>query len=223
VKVEWKALRLAASTPGYADSAKPVDELIQAAVKARSEARQPIVIWICDAEDDKGNINLEKKIFNDEKVGLAMKRFICLKGEIQTLPDEREAALLARKAPLFYFFDPAGEQFGKTLYGKRASSRSGFCSELEKLWDFSFSTKLKVYHKEMSKLLDRLDKLESEKTRLTSQMDRAADNPPKLAKLKKEEEELKAEEEKLEKEEQEILASVKLSPEFAKGDEQAAK
>lgn len=197
--------------------------MIKAAVEARAEAKQPIVIWICDAEDDKGNVNLEKKIFNDEKVGLAMKRFICLKGELQTLPDEREAAKLARKTPLFYFYDPAGEQFGKPLYGKRASSRSGFCSQLEKLWDHSFSTKLKVYHKSMSKLLDKLDKLESEKMRLTSKMDRAADNPSKLAKLQKEEEALKAEEEKLEKEEQDILASVKLSSQFEKGDEQAAK
>jgi hypothetical protein len=223
VKVEWKALRLAESTPGYADSARPFDELIQSAVKARAEARQPIVIWICDVEDDKGNINLEKKIFNDEKVGLAMKRFICLKAELQSLPDEREAEKLMRKAPLFYFYDPAGEEFGKTLFGKRAASRSGFCSQLEKLWDHSFSTKLKDYHKLMSKLLDELDKLESEKSRLTSKMDRAADNPPKLAKLKKEEEELKAEEAKLEKEEQEILASVELNTQFRKGDEQAAK
>ena len=35
-----------------------------------------------------------------------------------------EAEKLYRKAPLFYFFDPAGEAFAKPLYGKRASSRS---------------------------------------------------------------------------------------------------
>jgi hypothetical protein len=215
VKVEWERLRLAAATPGgYADTSKPVEELIQAAVDARAKERKPCVVWLCDAEDDRKNEQLEKKLFFDEKIGLAMKRFICLRADIQAIPNDREAEKLYRKAPLFYFFDPAGKQFGRTLYGKRAASRSGFCRQLEKLWDLSFEMKLKVYSKQMGKILDELDKLEGEKNRLTGKMDRAADNPRKLEQLKKEEEALKAEEDEITAKEKEILDAVTLREEF---------
>ena len=223
VKVQWETLRLAESTPGYAATAKPLDEIIQAAVSARATVRKPILIWICDAEDEKGNDQLEKKIFNDEKVGLSLKRFICLRGEIQTLPDDKQAQKLFRKAPLFYFYDPAGKAFGKPLYGKRATSKSGFCRQLEKLWNVSFEMKLKDYSKQMGKILDKMDKLEAEKSRLTDKMDRAADNPRKLAVLKKEEDKLQAEEDKITAEEKEIVDAVALKDEYLPKDENAAK
>jgi hypothetical protein len=216
VKVVWETLRFTATTPdGYADtSMRPIEDLVQAAVDARSKEHKPVVVWICDAEDDRGNDQLEKKIFYDEKVGLAMKRFICLRGDIQALPNEQEAEKLYRQAPLFYFFDPAGKEFTKPLYGKRASSRSGFCKVLEKLWDKSFELSLKDYSKQMSDILDELDKLEGQKTRLTDQIDRAADNPRKLAQLKKEEEELQAAEAEINAKEKQIVDGVAVRAEF---------
>ena len=216
MKVRWETLRLSETTSdGYVDSGKPLDDLILQAVKRRAGENKPVVVWIYDPENDKVNQGLESKVFYDEKVGLALKQFVCLKGDVETIPDERLMKKTRRKTPIFYFFDPAGKPFD-TLTGKRATSRSGFTSRLEKLWELSYDMKLRVYAKKMSSLLDRMDKLAEKRKQLESKMARAASSPSKYAGLQKQEEKLKKAEAKLLDEEQKIFDACKLRPEYQK-------
>lgn len=172
------------------------------------------MIFICDEEDEKAERALESKIFSNEKIGVAMKRFTCLKGSIQSIPDERLALKIARQTPVFYFYDPAGKPM-KVLKGKRATSTSAFSAQVSKLWDSSYKMKLKAYCKRMGQILDLLDKHASETDRLQDKMDRAADKPGKLAQLRKEKDELAKDEQKIQEMEQELLKASPLKAEFA--------
>jgi hypothetical protein len=204
---------MAAVTEGYADTARPLDELLAKAVKDNLGEHTPIVIFICDEEDEKVDKALESKIFCNEKIGVAMKRFVCLKGSIQSIPDERLANKIAKQTPLFHFYDPAGKPM-KVLKGKRATSTSAFSAMVSKLWDKSYVMKLKAYVKAMGRVLDAIDKLESAKERLSDKMDRAADKPAKLKQLQKEEKALAAQEQKVQEMEEELHQEACLKPEF---------
>jgi hypothetical protein len=209
-------LRLSETTgDGYAESSRPIADLIQDAVKRRASDQKPAIVWIFDPEDEKSAKALEAKVFCDEKIGLALKQFICLKGDVESIPDERLMKKMRKKTPFFYFYDPAGKLFGE-LKGKRATSRSGFTALVQKLWDVSYEMKLRVYAKKMSDLLDRIDKLEGEKAKLDRKMASAASNPRKFKALQREEAKLKAKENKLLEDEQKILEACKLRDEFKK-------
>jgi hypothetical protein len=221
--VEWQELRLAQEvTGGYADQARPLEDLLRDAVAARAKEALPIVIWIYDLEDEKTNQSIETKIFCDEKVGLALKRFICLKGNLEGIPDRELVKDLRRRAPVFYLYDPAGKPFD-TLEGKSATSRSRFYGLVEKLWGASFDVRLRDFAKQMGDILDRVDKLETQKQLLAAKKARAADNPRKLAALKDDEEELAKEEKAILDDEAAILASCKRKAEFESPPEAAQK
>jgi uncharacterized protein YdcH (DUF465 family) len=226
MKVEWQTLRLAAATgSGYADSAGPVDDILRDAVAKAAGGVKPVVVFICDDEDSKTNDSLEANVFSDEKVALAMKRFVCLKATIQSIPDEKVAEKLRRQTPIFRYFDPAGKAL-EELSGKRAASRSAFSARVEALWKLSFEKVLKEYVSEMSDLLDRMDRLATEKQRIEDQITRAEGNPQKVAALQKEAESLKTDENTIKQDEEKLLGSVTVRPEFlpaAAGDEKACK
>ena len=204
------------ATAGYADSARPVDDIIKAYVAARKDERKPTVIWIADDEDAKTNEALESRVFNNEDIGIAMKRFTCLRGAVQMIPDERIAGEAQRRTPSFYFFNPAGELVNE-VHGKRATSRSGFSACVGKLFDLSFAMSLKDYSKRMGKILDQMDRVAGEKERLDAKIERAADNPGKLAPLVKEQDELKEKQAALETLEQELLGVSGVKPDFLPG------
>lgn len=206
---------------GYAEAARPLEALLHDFVASRKD-NLPVVVWIYDLEDEKGNSRLEAKIFNDLKVGIALKRFVCLKGNLDTIPDENLAKKLQRNAPYFYFFDPAGEQFAE-LSGKSASSRSRFYGTIEKLWTTSFDVKLRDFTSKMSKILDRIDRVEKEKEQLAAKKARAEGNPRKLRSIAQDEQELKKEEEAVLEDEQKLLADCRLREEFASGAPETAK
>ncbi len=152
---------------------------------------------------------------------MALKRFVCLKGSIQSIPDERLADKIARQTPLFYFYDPAGKPM-KLLKGKRATSTSAFSACVAKLWDVSYVMRLKTYTKKMGQILDQIDKVEAAKKRLSDKMDRAANKPGKLRQLQKEEKALAAQEKKVQEQEEELLQKACVKPEFtAEGAESA--
>lgn len=182
---------------------------------------KPIVIYICDEEDEKAERALESKIFSNEKIGVAMKRFTCLKGSIQSIPDERLALKIARQIPVFYFYDPAGKPI-KQLKGKRAMSTSAFSAMVGKLFDLSFDMKLKVYTKRMGQILDEMDKVESAKMRLQDKMERAAGKTGKLAQLQKEQDALAKDEQKVQEMEQELLKACTLKDEFSPEGQESA-
>jgi hypothetical protein len=184
-------------------------------VKRRASDQKPAIVWIFDPLDDSTHEALNAKIFCDEKIGLALKQFICLKGDVESIPDEKQMKKMQRKTPLFYFYDPAGKLFSN-LSGKRATSRSGVSSQIEKLWGVCYEMKLRDYARKMSDLLDRLDKLESKKKQLEQKMAKAASKPSKFKALQREEAKLKAQEEKLLESEQKILEACKLRDTFRK-------
>lgn len=208
-------------TEGYADSARPLDDIFDEAVKKNLGEHKPLVIYICDEDDEKAERALDGKIFSNEKIGIAMKRFTCLKGSIQSIPDERLAQKIGRQTPVFYFFDPAGKPM-KELKGKRAMSTSAFTAQVSKLWDDSYVMSIKEYAKKMAVVLTEIDKVEREKAQLTDQMDRAADKPAKLRQLEKEQAALAEEEKRVQEMEAELLKAAALKPEFtAEGAESA--
>ena len=126
-------------------------------------------------------------------------------------------------APVIRFYDPAGSQVHE-MKGKRATSRSTFTTRVERLWDLSFAVRLKEYARDMGDVLDEMEKVDGDKSRLADQMERAADNPRKLAALQKELDELKAREEAVLAAEREVLAGVVLREEWLKeGEESASK
>ena len=149
MKVDWKTIRLSEENEeGYGESAKPIDDIIKAEIKKRVGNGRPALVWIFDGEKDQKNDLLEGKLFGEEKIGLALKRFSCLRGDIMSIPDDRLLKKIARRVPMFYFYDPAGDLLEK-LEGKRATSRSGVVGRVEKLWRMSFDLKLKAYVKQM--------------------------------------------------------------------------
>ncbi len=222
IKVEWQELRLAQTVAeGYGATARPIDKLLQDVIASRKDVL-PTVVWIYDLEAEKVNRSLETKIFQDLKVGLALKRFTCLKGNIETIPDERLAEKLRKQAPVFYFFDPAGKSF-TVLKGKKGASRSRFYSTVEKLWSASFKVKLRDFAKKMTKVLDRIDKIEKEKTLLEAKMKRAEGKPGKLRGLTKQKDKLKDEEDEILADEQKLLADCKVKDEFTSKKPEIAK
>ncbi len=216
VKVDWEELLLSQTVAdGYGVASRPIDQLLRDVVASRKE-NLPAVIWIYDLADEKKNSALETKIFTDLKVGIALKRFACLKGNIDTIPNEKLANDLRKRAPVFYFYDPAGKSFTQ-LMGKKAASRSRFYGVVEKLWAASFQVKLRDFSGKMTKILDRIDKVEKEKALLAAKKSRAEGKPGKLRTIARDEEKLKKEEEKVLEDEQKLLADCRLRDEYASG------
>jgi len=222
IQVDWKELRLAQSVAeGYGETARPIDKLLEDVIRSRKDVL-PTVVWIYDLENDKLNRSLETKVFQDLKVGIALKRFTCLKGNIETIPDEKLADQLRKRAPVFYFFDPAGKLYA-TLQGKKGTSRSRFYKTVEKLWSASFNVRLRDFNKKMTKILDRIDKVEKEKDLLEAKMKRAEGKPGKLRGLARQQDKLKAREEEVLEDERKLLADCTLKDEFVSGDPKVAK
>jgi DNA repair exonuclease SbcCD ATPase subunit len=201
--VEWRELTLTRAVEGYAKVAPPLEEVLRDAVGGTAREPLPTVVWIYDLEDEKGNAALETKIFQDEKVGLTLKRFHCLKANLDSLPDGHTARKLKRRTPIFFFYDPAGQPVA-ALEGKRAESRSRFSKEMEELWKASFEMRHRDYLGKMGDILDDIDKLETKKALLEAKIARAAGNARKLAKLDREKQQLDKQEKKILEAEQEV-------------------
>lgn len=144
-------------------------------------SNKPSVVWLQDIADDKTNTKIEGTIFQNENIGLAMKRFNCFKVNVQDMP-EGELKKKYMKQIGFHFFDPAADVFGRPLVGKRASSLSGFSGAVDRVWAKSFTMRLKQYQKEMKNILDELDKIDSKKQVLDRKRQKLEGKPnPSLA------------------------------------------
>jgi cell shape-determining protein MreC len=133
------------------------------------------------------------------------------------------AEKIRKQTPIFRYFDPAGKPL-EELSGKRATSKSAFGARVEALWKISFEKVLKEYVREMNDLLDRMDRLATEKQRIEDQITRADGNPQKVAALQKEAERLKTDENTIKQDEEKLLGSVTVRPEFKPaGDEKACR
>jgi hypothetical protein len=167
-----------------------------------------------DLEEEKA-ITKANAIFQNENIGLAMKRFNCFKVDAQGIPDGdiKEKYL---KQIGFHFFDPKGEPIGKPLVGKRALSMSGFNRALEKSWGSCFTMTIKVYQKKMKKVLDGFDKVDIKKQAVDRDRAKLAQkpNPGKAKKLERDVAEMDKARKAVEELEKSIQEECALKPEF---------
>ncbi len=184
----------------------------------------PSVVWIYRADDDKANQACNANIFQNEQVGIALKKFRCYRVDVDAIPDDRVRKTYEKMSPSFLFFDPAGDGVAKAQ-GRRATSLSGFSSAMERTWNTSFAQKLRGYTKQMTRILDRMDRLDGQKQILSQNRTRLAQkpNPRKQRALDREAEELKGEEEKVLQDEQKLLESVAVRPQFLLEKDKVAK
>jgi hypothetical protein len=175
-----------------------------------------------DVTDDKTNQKIEGTIFQNEKMGLALKRFNCYRVDVRNLPEGDLKNEYLRKIG-FYFYDPAGKQALQPLLGKRSSSLSTFSSYVEKIFDQSFTMRFDPFVKEMTVVLNMLDAVDIIDQAITlAQKDGPPTNPRDKRKLEKDIAERDAKKKEVAEYEAEVLAKCTLRPEYlpeASGDE----
>lgn len=183
---------------------------------------QPTVVWMIDITDEKGNQKIEGTVFQNEKMGLALKRFNCFRVNLRNLPEGDLKNEYLRK-PGFLFFDPAGKPALQPLVGKRASSLSTFSSYVEKAFDQSFTMRFDAFVKEMTVVLNMLDAVDIIDQAITqAQKDGPVTNPRDKRKLEKDIAERDEKKKEVEEYEAEVVAKCTLRPEYlpeASGDE----
>jgi hypothetical protein len=181
------------------------------------------VVWLIDITDEKTNQKIEGTIFQNENVGLSLKRFNCFKVNVRNLPDGDLKEKYLNEVG-FHFFDPAAKPTMRPLTGKRAESLSTFSGCIEKIWDQTFTMRLKAYEKAMKDVLDGFDRVESKKKVVDAKVEKLKEKPnPRLQRSVDEElAELAAQMKEVEETEKQIIASCTLRPEYlpeAAGDE----
>ena len=221
IQISWNELRLSQRVEGYGDAARPIQDLVKAALASRKEVL-PAIVWIYDLEDEKSEKSLEAKVFGDQKVALALKRFVCLKGNLETIPDGKLVRDLRRRGPVFFFYDPARNLFG-TLQGKKALSKSRFYGVVQKLWGESFEMKINTFTKTMGSILDGIDRVETKKQALAAKEARAAGNSLKLAKIRRDKAKIEKEEKEVLEDEEQLLSDCKVKERYIKGEPETAK
>jgi hypothetical protein len=178
-----------------------------------SSDSRPALVWIYDPSQVDENASCEANLFQNEQVGLAMKKFRTFRLNLVSVRDEHVKA--EHSTPSFLFFDPAGKQLGR-LEGKKVDSLSAFTTHMEGAWNKSFETALRAYTRSMTKILDRLDRVEAQKTILTQQKARLEEKPNarKAHEVEQGEKALADELAKVEEDEKEVLGSIVLRTEY---------
>ena len=185
-----------------------------------SDDSTPAVVWFYSPADEKALKAVDGNIMQNERVGIALKKFRCFRVNVLEIPSAELRAKYERTSPSFMFFDPSGEKAAE-VSGKRAMSLSGFSNMMERTWNLSFTVNLKDYSKQMTKILDRLDRLDSQRQALDRDRARLVErpNPAKQRKLASEEEELQEEMAKLTEDEKEVLTGIELRPAYRSAEE----
>ena len=221
----WTNLKLATQTAGseYGGSTLRVAEVLRKLSSDVGSDNTPAVVWMYSPDEEKANQRLNSNIFQNEQVGLAMKKFRTLRVNVLEIDHNELRAEYSKNAPAFYFFDPAGGEIGKVA-GKKATSLSGFTKLMEKSWNTSYETKLRKYTKSMTKLLDQLDRIDAKKQNLERNKERLAlkPNAGKQRKLSAEEEQLQKDMETFNQSEQKLLETVKLRSKYLPDDQKVA-
>ena len=71
------------------------------------------------------------KCLGNEKIAVALKRFVCLKASVETNPDEEMREEVRKNTPLVFTYDPAGKQTAHPR-SRRTRSRSTLAAGVEK-------------------------------------------------------------------------------------------
>ena len=186
-----------------------------------TKSSKPSVVWMQDLEAEK-DITKANAIFQNENIGLAMKRFNCFKVDVHAIPDgDIKEKYLKRVG--FHFFDPKGVAIGKPLTGKRSSSLSAFNRIIERAWNKIFTMTIKDYQKQMKKVLDGFDKVDVKKQAIDRDRAKIATkpNPAKAKQVEKEQAELDKAMKKVEELEKGIIDNCMLKPEYLESEKSA--
>ena len=173
------------------------------------------MVWIYSPEDDKANQACESTLFQNEQIVLARKMFRTYRVDVTTIRNDKIREEYEKSTPSFHFFDPKGAQVAR-LAGRKATSLSSFTTLMEKTWGTSFKTRLKTYARSMTKLLDRLDKIEARKLILEREKLRLTEkpNPRKQRAVAADEKKLDEMISSFNEDEQKLTESVLLRPEY---------
>jgi hypothetical protein len=172
------------------------------------------VVWIRD-ELDKKSFDAVDACFSMERICLPLRRFHCLRAATSSVPDSRLERDLLKRAPILYFYDPSGRLVG-TLEGKRGCSASAIERRVKRLWDLSFTVRIRDYLKRMDDILDRTAALERSRAGLARKKELARDRPRKLAALEKQEEQLELTAKRIAADEKKIMDACRLRKQFRK-------
>jgi len=201
-----------------------VNEVLKGLFPELKPSNKPSVVWFQDITDDQTNTRIEGTIFQNENIGLAMKRFHCFKVNVLDLPEGDLKKKYLRQIG-FHFFDPAAEPIGRPLIRGRATSLSSFSGTVDRIWAKSYTMRLREFQKEMKNVLDELDKIDSKKQVLDRKRERLEERPnPRLARaIEKEKAELDERMNEVEEMEAEINAECVLREEFLpEGEDESA-
>ena len=219
----WQPLRLTEKTGGgaYGATARSVDDRLKTLFPQISKSSKPTVVWMQDLEEEKA-ITKANAIFQNENIGLAMKRFNCFKVDVHAIPDGSIKEKYMRQIG-FHFFDPKGLAIGKPLTGKRSSSLSAFNRIIERAWNKIFTMTIKAYQKQMKKVLDGFDKVDVKKQAVDRDRAKLAKkpNPAKARQIERDQAELDKAKKKVEELERGIIDKCTLRPEFLAGEKSA--
>ncbi len=214
VDVDWKDLNLTQKVAeGYGAAARPLPDVIQDVVAARKD-KLPVLVWFCRPDQSKQNTLIEEKVFGDEKIAIAMKKFVCLQGNVSNVPAGKLKTALTKSTPALYLYDPAGKSF-QELTGSTAASSKKVYAAVKALWEKSFKTKLRDFTRKITGILDKLEKIEAKLITVEIKRSRARGSKSRLKACDREEAKLEKEEKKLNEDEAKLLADVKLKDDFA--------
>ena len=218
--MNWQILRLTEKTGGnaYGATARPVEERLKSLFPQLSKTSKPTVVWFQDLEEEK-TITKANAIFQNENIGLAMKRFNCFKLDVHAIPDGDLKEKYIKQVG-FHFFDPKGDKIGKPLCGRRSTSMSAFNSAVERAWTKVFELTIKEYQKLMKKVLDGFDKVDVKKQSIDRDKESLAKkpNPAKSRQLEKKVAEMEKQKKKVEETERAVIAKCALKKEFLPAD-----
>jgi hypothetical protein len=214
--VNWEETTLPTRTePGYGERALPATELI---TSLGGEAR-PLCVWFYSLEDERENRTLETSIFNNESVALSLRMYRTVKIDVESIKDGKLREEYGQ-TPLFVVIDPLKVELSR-IAGKRAVSVSRFKGFVAKSWASLFEMRQRDFLKQMTKILDRLDRVSGQLTVLRAKKARLArkPNPAKARALAKEEEKLNQEQAQIEADEEEIKKRCVLKKKYREQDE----
>jgi hypothetical protein len=157
-------------------------------------------------------------VFTSEPVALALRMFRCVKVDVESIQDSKLRDQYG-STPMFVIVDPKKNEVA-TLAGKRAVSASRFKGFVAGGWGKLFEMRQRDFVKQMTKILDRLDRVSGKMTVLKAKKARLESRPNagKARALAKEEAELNEEQAQIEKDELEIKKRCKLKEEFLEDD-----
>jgi hypothetical protein len=160
------------------------------------------MIYFYSTKDEKATTAFERRAFDEERVLLASRLFQCIKIDADNIESKEAMSLYAATPPAIYFIGIDGKT-DQVLKGPQ-NRADAVLGALAKTFDGDFTPSLTSLIEKERKLLDRLDKLETQLADVERDLTKANEKneTAKVQALTKERDALVKEREKLFEEEQ---------------------